>query len=153
MTAVQQTPQIMEQTENEASGLRILVADDNMDAADSLALLLRLDGHEVAVEYNGVTALARFHSRSRMRPCSISACPMTGYELAKEYANSRRTGNYLVAVSGWGAARAKQLPPCWIRLSSVSRQIRCASELSVARWPIGLVRPDMSSENTHPCVP
>jgi two-component system CheB/CheR fusion protein len=33
--------------------LRILVVEDNLDAADSLAMLLRLDGHDVAVAYTG----------------------------------------------------------------------------------------------------
>src|SRR5205085_3888911 len=36
---------------------RILVVDDNEDAADSLALLLRLKGHEVSVAHDGPTAV------------------------------------------------------------------------------------------------
>ncbi|HJT78420.1 MAG TPA: ATP-binding protein, partial [Gemmataceae bacterium] len=39
------------------SGYRLLVVDDNQDAADSLAVLLRLQGHEVRVAYGGVAAL------------------------------------------------------------------------------------------------
>ena len=38
--------------------LRVLVADDNRDAADSLSSLLRLFGHEVSVAYDGQAALA-----------------------------------------------------------------------------------------------
>lgn len=38
--------------------LRILIADDNADAADSLALMLGLLGHEVSVVYDGLQALA-----------------------------------------------------------------------------------------------
>ncbi len=37
---------------------RILVVDDNVDVADSLAMLLRLDGHEVETAYDGPAALA-----------------------------------------------------------------------------------------------
>ena len=37
--------------------MRILVADDNVDAADSLALLLKLHGHEVRVAFNGGDAV------------------------------------------------------------------------------------------------
>ena len=44
---------------------RILIADDNVDAADSLAELLRLDGYEVHVAYDGAAALALF---SRVDP-------------------------------------------------------------------------------------
>ncbi len=39
------------------SGHRLLVVDDNQDAADSLAMLLRLQGHEVRVAYSGPAAL------------------------------------------------------------------------------------------------
>ncbi len=38
--------------------MRVLVADDNRDAADTLALLLRVRGHEVRVAYDGQSALA-----------------------------------------------------------------------------------------------
>ena len=40
-----------------ASGNRLLVVDDNKDAATSLAMLLRLQGHEVEVAFSGVAAL------------------------------------------------------------------------------------------------
>src|SRR5262249_27938128 len=40
-----------------SSGQRLLVVDDNKDAADSLAMLLRLQGHEVRVAYDGSAAL------------------------------------------------------------------------------------------------
>ena len=43
----------------------MLVADDNVDAGDSLAMLLRLDGHEVELARSGPEALALFE---RMRP-------------------------------------------------------------------------------------
>lgn len=41
--------------------MRILVADDNRDAADTLATLLRLWGHEVRVAYDGLAALISAH--------------------------------------------------------------------------------------------
>ena len=40
-------------TRPHTAGQRILVVDDNRDAADSLRLLLELSGHEVAVAYSG----------------------------------------------------------------------------------------------------
>ena len=54
--------------------LRILVVDDNRDAADTCATLLGFSGHQVQAAYNGESAFelaARFGRRS---PCSISAC-------------------------------------------------------------------------------
>ena len=38
--------------------LRILVVDDNVDAAESLSIMLRLQRHEVMVAHDGPTALA-----------------------------------------------------------------------------------------------
>ena len=40
-----------------SSGHRLIVVDDNQDAADSLAMLLRLQGHEVRVAYSGMAAV------------------------------------------------------------------------------------------------
>src|SRR5262249_58907746 len=40
-----------------ARSLRVLVVDDNSDAADSLAVLLKMSGHEVRAEYSGAAAL------------------------------------------------------------------------------------------------
>jgi CheY-like chemotaxis protein len=42
---------------------RVLVVDDNRDAADTLALLLRAGGHEADVAYDGAEALAKFGAR------------------------------------------------------------------------------------------
>ena len=54
---------------------RILVADDNDDAADSLALLLELAGHEVRTAHDGARGARRRRARSSRRSsCSISAC-------------------------------------------------------------------------------
>lgn len=38
---------------------RILIVDDNLDAAEMLQLLLRLDGHEVAIAQSGEEALSK----------------------------------------------------------------------------------------------
>ena len=54
---------------------RILVADDNSDAVEALALQLQLAGHDVRTANDG---MRRSRSRSRLRPrwsCSILACP------------------------------------------------------------------------------
>jgi len=83
---------------------RILVADDNRDAAESLAALLELEGHEVTLAYDGAEALQAWE---RMRPdiCLLDiGMPLrTGNEVAAEI-RSREDGRAptLVAITGWG---------------------------------------------------
>ena len=86
---------------------RVLVADDNRDAADSLAALLRLAGHEVSVAYDGEAALAEY---TRWGPdaalLDIGMPRRSGYEVAAEIRN--RPGGaavMLVAVTGWGQTK------------------------------------------------
>jgi PleD family two-component response regulator len=43
-------------------GLRVLLAEDNRDAADSLKMLLEMSGHEVTVAYNGPDAVTTARS-------------------------------------------------------------------------------------------
>jgi len=93
-------------TEGQPSGLRILVADDNADAADTLGSLLKLDGHEVAVEHGGLAALERFDAiKPHAAFLDLGMPGMSGCELAQRIRS--RAGEprvLLVAISGWGAA-------------------------------------------------
>ena len=58
-----------------SSGHRLLVVDDNQDAADSLAMLLRLQGHEVRVAYSGAGGAGDDESLSHRTWCSwTSGC-------------------------------------------------------------------------------
>jgi PAS domain S-box-containing protein len=64
--------------------LRILVAEDNVDSADSLSLLLRLYGHEVRVARTGPTALEMaLASRPDLLLLDIGLPGMDGYEVAR----------------------------------------------------------------------
>jgi len=86
---------------------RVLVADDNRDAAQSLADLLRLEGHEVAVAYDGEEALQQF---GRFGPevalLDIGMPKMTGNEVASAIRALPEGGRtLLVAVTGWGQER------------------------------------------------
>jgi PAS domain S-box-containing protein len=87
------------------SRLRILVADDNVDAADTLAHLLRAKGHEVRVAYDGEEAVrvaAAF--LPALAFLDIGMPRMTGYEVAAALRASPGTaGTRLVALTGWGA--------------------------------------------------
>ena len=83
---------------------RILVADDNRDAAESLAALLELEGHDVTLAFDGTDALAAY-DRVRPQICLLDiGMPFrTGNEVAAEI-RSREDGGLptLVAITGWG---------------------------------------------------
>lgn len=83
---------------------RILVVDDNRDAADSLALFLELAGHDVAVAYSGAEALrmaSNVHPQLLLLDIGMPA--MNGYELAAQLQRFPWVaGATLVAVTGWG---------------------------------------------------
>jgi CheY-like chemotaxis protein len=83
---------------------RVLVADDNVDAGESLAMLLQLDGHEVQLAHNGPEALALFE---RMGPeiaiLDIGMPGLSGYEVAQRIRARQRDQHVtLIAVTGWG---------------------------------------------------
>ena len=83
---------------------RILVADDNCDAGETLAMLLRLDGHEVFVANDGLEAVEMF---GRVLPevviLDIGMPGLSGHEVARrirELHSDRPV--ILIAVTGWG---------------------------------------------------
>jgi PAS domain S-box-containing protein len=87
-----------------ASKRRILVVDDNSDAADSLAMLLRLEGHEVEIAYS---APETFDAVQRMRPeaifLDIGLPQMDGYQIARRLrADPAAKRAYLIALTGYG---------------------------------------------------
>ncbi|WP_187271444.1 hybrid sensor histidine kinase/response regulator [Massilia arenae] len=93
---------------------RILVVDDNTDAAESLSLLLQMNAHEIRTATNGRDALALV---SEFTPdiafLDIGMPGMTGYELATRLrAMPALAHTTLVAVTGWGSeedqARARE---------------------------------------------
>ncbi len=100
-------------TPREASGRRVLVVDDNADAADSLAQIVALLGHRVEVAYDGPSALdkARAHAPEIVL-CDIGLPGMSGYEVATTLRARGGASMQLVAVSGYArpedVARAEQ---------------------------------------------
>jgi PAS domain S-box-containing protein len=90
--------------------MRVLVVDDNVDAADSLALLLRLQGHEVQVAYDGLAALAKAEaSVPAVAFLDIGMPAMDGHELARAFrARPALAGVRLVALTGWGQPEDRQ---------------------------------------------
>jgi PAS domain S-box-containing protein len=83
---------------------RVLIADDNRDAAESLAMLLEMEGHAVTVVHDGQQALASIEeSRPEVALLDIGMPEMDGYEVARRVRGDTRTrGITLIAVTGWG---------------------------------------------------
>lgn len=85
-------------------GGRILLADDNQDAAQTLAVLLEELGHEVTVVHDGPEAL---RAALRLTPplilLDIGLPGLDGYELARRLRDDPRTrGARLAAITGYG---------------------------------------------------
>jgi CheY-like chemotaxis protein len=83
---------------------RILVADDNEDAAESLAMLLELSGHEVRIANDGAQAL---RLAEEFRPdaafLDIGMPKMNGYLVAQHLRKTPWGGRMrLIALTGWG---------------------------------------------------
>jgi PAS domain S-box-containing protein len=87
-----------------ASPHRLLVVDDNTDAADSLATLLRLQGHEVRVAHDGPAALAMTDGyRPALVFLDLGMPGMDGYEVARRLrAQPGLEDVRLAALTGWG---------------------------------------------------
>ena len=89
---------------------RILVADDNVDAAESLSMILELLGHETRTAHDGAQALemARaFHPDVMV--VDIAMPKLSGHELARHVrAEAWGRDVLLIASSGWGQDESKQ---------------------------------------------
>ncbi len=90
---------------------RVLVVDDNVDAAESLGLLLQADGHHIELAHDGLTAV---EATVRFAPdivlLDIGLPGLNGYEAAMRM---RQHGNggprpTLVAVTGWGQQQDRE---------------------------------------------
>jgi len=83
---------------------RVLVVDDNRDAAESLAMLLKLLGLEVHVTYNGTDALAAMDSFGpEVVFLDIGMPVMDGHEVARRVRGRPELQHVvLVALTGWG---------------------------------------------------
>lgn len=89
---------------------RILVVDDNRDSANSLAMLLKLTGHETHTAYDGLEAV---ESAATLRPdvvlLDIGLPKLNGYEAARQIRQQPwGKGMVLVALTGWGQAEDRQ---------------------------------------------
>jgi signal transduction histidine kinase/CheY-like chemotaxis protein len=87
-----------------SAGRRILIVDDNVDGAESLAELLRLHGHAARTAHSGPDALtAAAAHRPEIIFLDIGLPGMDGYEVARRLrADPNTARTVLVALTGWG---------------------------------------------------
>ncbi|HUP92804.1 MAG TPA: ATP-binding protein [Solimonas sp.] len=89
--------------------LRVLVVDDNQDAADSLSSLLQLLGHQAEVAYDGLNALrVAGDLRPELVLLDIGLPHLDGYEVARRLRRLGWSGMRLVALTGYGTDNDRQ---------------------------------------------
>ncbi|MFZ1904663.1 MAG: ATP-binding protein [Steroidobacteraceae bacterium] len=89
---------------------RILIVDDNVDAAEALAMILQLEGHTTELAFDGREGLSR---AAVFRPdtvlLDIGLPTMNGYEVARTLrADTALSGIRLIALTGYGQAEDKR---------------------------------------------
>ena len=91
-------------------GVRILVADDNVDSATSWGMLLELAGHEVRIAHNGLRAVEIAQEfKPHLALLDIGMPELNGYEVAQRMRAANWGANAtLVALTGWGHERDRQ---------------------------------------------
>lgn len=92
-----------------ASALRILIIDDNVDAADTLAVMLRIMGHHVEATYSGTQGL---QLAADLDPdlvfLDIGLPQMDGFEVMQRLQRLRRRATWCVALTGYGSEEARR---------------------------------------------
>jgi CheY-like chemotaxis protein len=100
--------------EEAGSGLRVLIVDDNVDAAESLSVLLQIGGHAARIANDGYRALLLAQEFGpQIIFLDIGMPGMNGYDVARRLRQLPGMAHVtLVAVTGWGAendrARARE---------------------------------------------
>lgn len=88
---------------------RILVVDDSVDAAESMAMLLRLRGHDVIVAHNGQDALQLAEEKPpAVVLLDIGLPGMDGYEVCRRFRAAGRTDLRIIAMTGYGLEQDRQ---------------------------------------------
>ena len=87
--------------------LHIMVVDDNIDAAKTVAMLLELDGHRVTIAHSAEEALRSARAESPQAFLLDIGLPgMDGYELARQLRGLAGNANaLLIALTGYGQAQ------------------------------------------------
>jgi two-component system, sensor histidine kinase len=90
--------------------VRVLVVDDNVDAADTLVDWLRVEGYQPRAEYSGEDALQVVDEFApEVVFCDLGLPGIDGHEVATRLrADRRHDGTVLVALTGWGSQEDKR---------------------------------------------
>ncbi len=84
-------------------GARVLVVDDNRDSADSMALMLRLEGHQVETAYDGKRAVeAALEGRPEVVLLDIGLPGLDGYQACEAMRSGGLADTLIVAMTGYG---------------------------------------------------
>ena len=84
-------------------GMRVMIADDNRDAADSLCRVLALYGYEARAAYDGASAIEMSESfRPHVAVLDIGMPVRNGYDVARHLRARRGRDLRLIALTGWG---------------------------------------------------
>jgi len=82
---------------------RVLIVDDNQDAADSLAMLIAVRGDEVRIAYDGAQALVLERDfQPHVVLLDIGLPAISGYDVAERIRTKRGHDVLIVAITGWG---------------------------------------------------
>jgi PAS domain S-box-containing protein len=105
---------------------RIVIIEDNVDAAQTLREALELGGHQVEVAYDGARGI---ETTRRFKPdvvlCDIGLPAMNGYEVARSLRSDERTASvYLVALTGYA------LPDDMAKARAAGFDVHAANPLS-----------------------
>ena len=86
-----------------SASTRVLVVDDNVAAADSLATLLGVMGYEVRIAYDGPEAIvAADEFKPAVALLDIGLPKLSGYDIARHVRAQQGEDVLLVAITGWG---------------------------------------------------
>jgi CheY-like chemotaxis protein len=89
---------------------RVLIADDNRDIADSLAVLLQMDGHHVTIVDDGAAAIRAIdNAPPDVALLDVGMPGMNGYEVARQARAQLKNSIVLVAITGYGQPKDKIL--------------------------------------------
>ena len=94
---------------NGPASLKVLVVEDNIDGAETLAAILRAMGHDTRIAFNGYAGLV---IADEFRPdvvlLDIGLPGLDGYDVARTLRERRKDGLVIIAVSGYGHQSARE---------------------------------------------
>ncbi|MRG91138.1 CheR family methyltransferase [Polyangium spumosum] len=96
--------------ESATAGTRVLVVDDNVDAAESMAMVLEFDGHEVHTAHDGQAAVEMaLRERPEVILLDIGLPGLNGYEACRAMRKAGLTDALIVAMTGYGQDEDRRL--------------------------------------------